>query len=216
MHTCAPPTHTHTHTHTMFQKLVLPENSEMQRCFGERIPYTLQISKVGQYMSGVHIYTIFLYIFIWNSLHFIYHLWKWTYWQFPQGRVRHRGRMSWMVHSLDLHLVNVLFGDIARVSCMLQRWNFVISAWCNTCHVGDMRDIGTDAGIPLCHTESCATADGDHFKYFVCEEVYFNPVNTRLIQNISMCFTSSVSQMGQTLQWHIFAKKRFLAILLKT
>jgi len=52
----------------------------------------------------------------------------------------------------------------------------------------------------MCHTESCAMADGDHFKYFVYEEVYFNPVNTRLTQNISMCFASSVNQMGQTLQ----------------
>ena len=51
-----------------------------------------------------------------------------------------------------------------------------------------------------CHAESCATADGDHFRYFFYEEVYFNPVNTRLIQNISVCFTSSVSQMGQTMQ----------------
>lgn len=32
------------------------------------------------------------------------------------------------------------------------------------------------------------------------EEVYFNPVNTRLIQNISMCFASSVNMMRQTLQ----------------
>lgn len=52
----------------------------------------------------------------------------------------------------------------------------------------------------LCHAESCATADGNHFKYFVYEEVYFNPVYTRLTQNISMCFASSVNQMGQTLQ----------------
>jgi hypothetical protein len=49
----------------------------------------------------------------------------------------------------DLHLVKVLFGDIARVSCMPQRWNFLmISAGCSTCHVQDMRGIGMDAGIP--------------------------------------------------------------------
>jgi hypothetical protein len=45
--------------------------------------------------------------------------------------------------------VNVLVGDIARVSCMPQWWNFLmISTGCNTCHVRDMRDIGMDAGIP--------------------------------------------------------------------
>jgi hypothetical protein len=51
-----------------------------------------------------------------------------------------------------------------------------------------------------CHAESCATAGGDNFKYFVFEKVYFNPANTRLIENISMCFTSSVNQKGQTMQ----------------
>lgn len=63
----------------------------------------------------------------------------------------------------------------------------MIRAVCSTCHVQDMRD--------MCHAEICATADVDHFRYFVYEEV-----NTRLTQNISMCSASSVSQMGQSLE----------------
>jgi hypothetical protein len=143
----------------------------------------------------------------WWTLHFIYHLWKWTDWQFPQGLVRHRGLVAWMVHSLDLHWVNVLFRDISRVSCMPQRWNFLmISAGCTTYHVRDMRDIGTDAGILYA---SCRELCNSRWRSF--QEVCFNPVNTKLTQNISMCFASSVNQMGQTLQWHILATKRFLA-----
>jgi hypothetical protein len=43
-----------------------------------------------------------------------------------------------------------------------------------------MRDIGVDAGIAYV---SCRIiADGDHFKFFLYEELYFNPVNTRLMQ----------------------------------
>jgi hypothetical protein len=61
----------------------------------------------------------------------------------------------------------------------------------------------------MCHADSCATADGDHFKYFVYEEVYFNPVNTKLTQYISMCFASSVNQMGQTAMTHLCNKEVF-------
>jgi hypothetical protein len=59
----------------------------------------------------------------------------------------------------------------------------------------------------MCHTESCVTVDGDHFKHLVYEEIYFNLLNTQLTKHFYMFCIFSQSDGADFAMTHLCNKE---------